>query len=192
MSRNTKIVVGVIVGLLAFCCIAAVIAVAATSYFGSQMVEDIANPESAAEVAGGIVDYQLPSGFHEQGSMSVLGMKTAFFVSDNSDAMIMLMEFPSSLATDQEEMQRQMEQAFAQQSGQQGLEMYQVSTEEVIINGQTVILSVQEGTDSNNTQVRQNIAAFEGKSGNTAMLMIVGPLESWDEEGIDSFIDSLE
>lgn len=192
MSRNTKIVVGVIVGLLAFCCIAAVIAVAATSYFGSQMVEDIANPESAAEVAGGIVDYQLPSGFHEQGSMSVLGMKTAFFVSDNSDAMIMLMEFPSSLATDQEEMQRQMEQAFAQQSGQQGLEMYQVSTEEIIINGQTVILSVQEGTDSNNTQVRQNIAAFEGKSGNTAMLMIVGPMESWDEEGIDSFIDSLE
>lgn len=192
MSRNTKIVVGVIVGLLAFCCVAAVIAVAATSYFGSQMVEDIANPESAAEVAGGIVDYQLPSGFHEQGSMSVLGMKTAFFVSDNSDAMIMLMEFPSSLATDQAEMQRQMEQAFAQQSGQQGLEMYQVSTEEIVINGQTVVLSVQEGTDSNNTQVRQNIAAFEGKSGNTAMLMIVGPLESWDEEGIDSFIDSLE
>lgn len=192
MSRNTKIVVGIIVGLLAFCCIAAVVAFAAVSYFGSQVAEDISDPDSAAEVASSIVDYQLPAGFTEEGSMSFLGMKTAFFSTDNNNTLIMLMEFPASLAGNQEEMQRQMEQAFTQQSGQQSLNMTQVSTEEVTINDQAVILSVQEGTDANNSQIRQIVGAFEGKSGNTAMLMIVGPMDGWDEDGIDSFIDSLE
>jgi hypothetical protein len=178
---------------LGVCCIAVVAVVLASGYFINQAAEGfVENPEQAAEVAGSIVDYELPAGFQEQGAMDFLGMKAAFITSANDQSVIMLMEFPSALQMNQEQMEQQMEQALAQQGSQGSVSFSPVGTEEVNINNQTVVLTTSEGTGQNGGQVRQILGVFEGNSGNTAMLMIMGDVESWDEEGIDSFIDSLE
>jgi hypothetical protein len=102
------------------------------------------------------------------------------------------MEFPAYVTGGEEEMRRQMEQAFANQSGQQNLNMKEISTEEVVINDEKTILTTMEGKDGNGTAVRQVTGIFEANSGNSAMLMIVSPIDSWEESNLDEFIDSLD
>ena len=46
------------------------------------------------------------------------------------------------------------------------------------------------GSDDNGTTMRQVITTFPGKGG-IAMLMIMGSAESWDEEEINAFIESI-
>ncbi len=193
MSRNTKIVLGIVLGLVALCCVGAIILTIASGYFINQVAEGFVNdPEQSAEVAQSIVNYELPAGFTEQGAMELLGIKAAFMTTTDENSIIMLMEFPAAMQMNQEEMEQQMEQALSQRGNSQNFTLSPVSTEEVNINGQTVILSTSEGADDQGTEIRQVLGVFEGKSGNSAMLMIMGPINSWDEEGINSFIDSLQ
>lgn len=193
MSRNTKIVLGIVLGLVAVCCVGAIIITVASGFFLNRVAEGfVDNPEQSAEVAQSIVDYELPPGFAEQGAMDLLGIKAAFITTTDENSIIMLMEFPAAMQMSQEEMEQQMKQALSQQGGNQNLTLSPVGTEEVNINGQTVVLSTSEGTDDQGTEVRQILGVFEGKSGNSAMLMIMGPIGSWDEEGVNSFIDSLQ
>jgi hypothetical protein len=52
--------------------------------------------EKAAEVGQSILDYDLPAGLHEEGAMSLVGIRTVFMTSDVSDqTAVILMEFPT-------------------------------------------------------------------------------------------------
>ena len=194
MSRTTKIVLGVVGGLLSLCCLAVVAFVVIVPRVAENFVENNVtdDTEKAAEVGQSIVDYDLPDGLHEEGAMSLVGIRTVFMTSDVSDqTAVILMEFPAYVTGGEEEMRRQMEQAFANQSGQQNLNMKEISTEEVVINDEKTILTTMEGKDGNGTAVRQITGIFEANSGNSAMLMIVSPIDSWEESNLDKFIDSL-
>lgn len=192
MSRNTKIVVGIIAGILGVCCIIAIVAVVALPRMFENFAESVDDPAAAAEVAAAIVDYDLPSGYDEQGAMNFLGFRMAFITGPSDQSMIMLAEFPASLAGDEEQMQQQMRDAFANQTGAQNVSLEFVGSEDVIINGQEVALGTYEGTDDQGNTVRQILGVFETKSGSPGMLMIFGNQSNWDESGINSFIDSLE
>ncbi|MBK7895928.1 MAG: hypothetical protein WAS33_20340 [Candidatus Promineifilaceae bacterium] len=192
MSRNTKIVVGIIGGILAVCCLIAIVAALVLPRMFENFAESVDDPAAAADVASDIVDYDLPSGYEEQGAMNFLGFRMAFITGTNEQSMIMLAEFPASLAGDEEQMQQQMRDAFANQTGNQNVNLEFVGSEDVTINGQTVTLGTYEGSDENGTGFRQILGVFEAKSGSPAMLMIMGPRDSWDEDGIGRFLDSLE
>jgi hypothetical protein len=45
-----------------------------------------------------------------------------------------------------------------------------------------------EGTDDNGFVMRQVLTTFPGKDG-TALLMIMGPAQTWDKEEIDQLLD---
>ena len=194
MSRNTKIVLGVIGGILAACCLLVVIGVVflpnlAENFLEQSFTED---PAQAEEVAQSIVDYQLPAGFNEEGAMSFFGIQTVFISSENSvESMIMLMEFPQGLAGNEEDMRQQMEDAFASQTGAGNYNVTFVESREATINDEPATLGMYEGTDDQGNEVRQIIGVFDSKSGNTAMLMIFGTLRTWNENAIDAFIDSM-
>ncbi|WP_420642175.1 hypothetical protein [Candidatus Leptofilum sp.] len=192
MSRNTKIVVGIIAGILGVCCIIAIVAALFLPRVFENFAESVDDPAAAAEVANDIVDYDLPAGYDEQGAMNFLGFRMAFITGPSEQSMIMLAEFPASLAGDEEQMQQQMRDAFANQTGNQNVNLEFVGSEEVTINGQEVTLGTYEGSDENGTSFRQILGVFEAKSGSPAMLMIMGPASNWDEGGISRFIDSLE
>lgn len=192
MSRNTKIVVGIIAGIVGVCCIIAIVAVLVLPRMFENFAENVDDPAAAEEVAESIVEYDLPSGYDEQGAMNFLGFRMAFIAGQNEQTMIMLAEFPASLAGDEEQMQQQMRDAFANQTGSQNVSLEFVGSEEITINGQEVVLGTYEGSDENGTSFRQILGVFEAKSGSPAMLMIMGPTGNWDEGGISQFIDSLE
>jgi hypothetical protein len=155
--------------------------------------EGIDDPAEAAEVAESIIDYDLPSGYTEQGAMNFLGFRMAFITGPSEESMIMLAEFPATLAGDEAQMQQQMRDAFANRTGSgQNVSLELVSSEDVTINGSEATLGTYEGTDGQGNNVRQIVGVFEAKSGSPGMMMIFGDQDNWDQNGISRFLDSLE
>jgi len=193
MSKNTKIVVGIIVGVLIVCCVGAGIAAVVLPRMAVNMVEGavVEDPEQAAAVASSMLDYELPSGFTEAGGMNFLGIKTVFFGSQNDEAAIMMMQFPAEMAGNEAQMRQQMEEAFSQQQGSGDFHLSYISTESITINDAPAALTMYEGTDEAGNTVRQVIGFFETKDGNAGMLMLFGAASSWEEAGFERFLESI-
>lgn len=197
MSKNAKIALAIIGGLVVVCCLGVVIVTVlapailgpAVAEFADQNFAD--TPEEVAQIGQEIVSYELPAGYEEQFGMSFLGVKMVAIVDDSQNSAIVLMEFPNSMAADQEAMRQQLQQTWSQQGGSGNLNTQFVTSEEVTIRDQTVTLSTYEGTDEQGTEVRQVIGVFEGENG-LVMIMAVAPLAQWDEESFDEFIASLK
>lgn len=194
MSKNTKIVIGIIVGILLICCIGAGIAATILPRMAGNFAEEmfIEDPEQAAEIASSMLDYTLPAGFEEEFGMSFFGIKTVF-ISSTTDftTMIMLMQFPETMAQDEEQMRQQFEQAFANQRNTQNYEVEFVSSETKTINGEPATLSFYDGVDQNGNDIRQAIGVFETKDGGIGMMMVVAESDNWEESGMERFLDSL-
>lgn len=196
MSRNMKIVLGVVVGILTLCCIGAVVTVTvlpgiATRFLEQTYVED---PEQAAEIGQSIIDYDLPAGFMEEGAMEMFGINMVFIVPElrQQEAFIMLMSFPSSMAGNEAEMRRQMEETFSQQTGQRNINMTYEGSEEITINGEPTSLAIYEGTDEDGTTLRQASALFASNGGGPGMVMLFGPVSEWESLGMEQFLQSIE
>ena len=100
----------------------------------------------------------------------------------------MLAQF--QVPTDQQQMEEQMRRSFEQQSGWRGLKMKVVEVRQMTIRGEEVDVTTFEGTDERGFVLRQIITTFPGKDG-TALLMIMGAAQTWDEAEIDQFIESI-
>ena len=195
MSRNMKIILGIIGGIVVCCSLSVIVGIIFLPRMASNFAEEsfIEDPEMAAEVGQDIVNYELPSGYTEEGGMSFFGINMIFAAAPGvGDGVIMLMSFPEALAGDEAEMQSQMEQTFRRQMGRQDMHLVYKGTEDVVINGETSALSIYEGTDEQGVDVRQMTGIFQTKNGAPGMLMIFGGLDNWDEQGFDDFLASME
>ncbi len=198
MSRTTKIILWVVVGLLLVCVCVGVVGVIALRSGGS-LVEQIVSkgmsisekPEEVAKTAQGIADYKLPAGYKEMFGMSFFGFDmVAFGAANDKSQVIMLMQFPQSVQMSQDEMEKQMEQAFQQQTGKKGMNLKVTGQTTKNIRDQQVNLTIREGADSDGQAVRQMSGMFKGKSG-MVLLMIIGTPQTWNQGAIDAFIASL-
>lgn len=192
MSRNTKIVLGVLGGLVACCCVAVLAFTLLLPRFGAQFAEEFLDMDAeAGEVAGGIVDYDLPTGMQEDMAINFLGVRTAVFTSEDNQRLIMFMQFPRALAGNEAEMQRQMEDTFREQFGTDDQRLEVVSREDVTINGQPATLTTSETIDTEIT-VRQVVGVFEGRDGSPAMFVALAPADRWEADGMDRFLESMQ
>jgi hypothetical protein len=87
-------------------------------------------------------------------------------------------------------MEQQLRQSLEQQSGRRRLQLKLVDVKKMTIRGEEVDVATYEGTDDNGFVMRQLITTFPGKDG-TAMLMIMGAAQAWDQKEIDTFIESI-
>lgn len=179
-----------------FCLCAVGVAALVFMRVGQQFREGMkTDPQGASEAAHAIADYELPEGYQERIAMDffaytmvMIGPETSNTPSSAGKPMIMLAQF--QVATNQQQMEEQMRRSFAQQSGWRGLRMEVVDVRKIILRGEEVDVTTFEGTDENGFVLRQVITTFPGKDG-TALLMIMGPAQTWDEEEIDRFIESI-
>jgi len=194
-NNNKRIWIGL--GAAALFCLCAV-GVAALVFIrmGQQFREGMkTDPQGASDAGHAIADYELPEGYQERIAMDffaytmvMIGPETSNTPSSAGKPMIMLAQF--QVAANQQQMEEQMRRSFAQQSGWRGLRMEVVDVRKMNIRGEEVDVTTFEGTDENGFVLRQVIATFPGKDG-TALLMIMGPAQTWDEEEIDRFIESI-
>jgi hypothetical protein len=187
MSRETKLALGIVAGVLLLCLCIGGVTVIGFGWFGQKAVQSMTDsPAEVAEIAGDIVDYELPAGYQARFGMSLLGLKMAAFGSSEIESqMIMLMQFPENFGGNQAEMEEQMRQALERQTGRRNGNMQTIDQIAVTIRDQEVILTVSEGNG-----LRQMTGVFQGKEG-LVMLMISGLIQEWDQAAIDAFIASL-
>ena len=192
-NKNRGILIGLGVALL-FCCFAVLVAVFVFQQAGKKIQEGFnTDPVAAAEAAHKIVDYDLPEGYQEQMAMEI--MVYSFVVigpntptGQSNDPMFMLAQFRAGVS--QEQMEQQLRQSIQQQSGTQGLNMTLVKVETQTIRGEETEVATYEGTSQEGFVIRQVITSFPGKDG-TAMLLIMGPAQTWDQDVVDAFIESI-
>lgn len=193
-NKNKWIWIGLGAALL-FCCCAVLAAYLVFRQAGQTLQDGMkTDPESAAQAAHKIADYDLPPGYQEQMSMDILFYSFVIIAPDTdtqptTSPLIMLAQF-SQTGMDREQMEQQLRQAFEQQSGQRGADMQVVEVKNMVIRGEEVEVTIFEGTDTNGYVMRQLITSFPGKDG-TAMLMIMGSPSAWDDNMIDDFIESI-
>jgi hypothetical protein len=190
MSRGLRTAL-ILAAIVLFCCCVAGLGgtLLGTRVFGRAL---ITNPDRVQAVGREIADYDVPSGYQELFAMNMLGVKIAAIgpAAPADFMMIMLMQLPSGLEVSQSEMERQIEQALARQTGLARADMTEVGEEEVIIKGEPVTLIVREGVTDDGEQMRQVTGLFEGKDG-PALLMVAGEVDAWDPEMVDRFIASI-
>ena len=190
MSRGLRTAL-ILAAIMLFCCCVAGLGgtLLGTRVFGRAL---ITNPDRVQAVGREIADYDVPSGYQELFAMNMLGVKiVAIGPAAPADfMMIMLMQLPSGLEVSQSEMERQIEQALARQTGLARADMTEVGEEEALIKGEPVTLIVREGVTDDGEQMRQVTGLFEGKDG-PALLMVAGEVDAWDTEMVDRFIASI-
>lgn len=192
-NNNRRIWIGLGAAAL-FCLCAVVVAGYLFLQMGRQFQKGVkTDPEGASEAAHAIADYELPPGYQERMSMNFLVYSFVMIGPDSpgttTGPLIMLAQF-DPMGTSPEQMEQQIRRSFEQQSGRRGMNMQLVKVEKMTLRGEEVEVTTYEGTDESGVVIRQLITSFPGKDG-TAMLMIMGPAEAWDQDAIDDFIKSI-
>lgn len=195
MSRTTKIIMVSVVAILLVCvcvCVGMQLTLQSMGWFLQQSVVTDAGDIEA--IGQNIVDYETPSGYAEEFGMSLLGFDVVGITNPdpNSQEMVfMLMQFPAAMQMDEQSMAQQMQQTMQQQTGSGSYSVRTVDQETVTIRDQETTLTISEGSDGSGTDIRQIVGVFPGKGGGVAMLMIVGPIDRWNQAAVDSFIGSM-
>jgi hypothetical protein len=182
----------ILLAIALFCCCVTGLGV---TWLGTRLAGHafITNPARVKAVGSQIADYDVPSGYTEMFAMDMMGVKLVAIGPSSVPAdfmMVMLMEFPPGMGVSQGEMERQVEQALARQTGLANADMTSVGQEETTIRGEPVTLTVREGVTDRGETLRQVTGLFEGKGG-PAILMISGDVAAWDQAVVDDFIASI-
>lgn len=192
MSKQTKIIIGVIAGILVLCLAICVVGGLLTTILGRNIAANAnADPEKAAQTASEIADFTPPAGYQPVTGLNILGYTIVVYdnTSEASDVMI-LMQMPGLTEIDEATI-RQMQQAMERQSGQRMNNMQVIETRDLTIRDKPARVIIQEGTYSDNSApVRQAMVAFQGKGG-VAMLMLAAPTDTWDQASIDRMVESI-
>lgn len=195
MSRNTKIILGIVGALLLLCVCAGIGGVLALRQLGGTVASSFnEEPTEVEATARSISDFALPSGYEGQFGMSFFGIKMAALGPEAmaDGPIFLLMQFPESLGgLSQEEMEQQMRDSMEQQFQNNSMELETVGTQAATIRGQETTLTIREGRDEDGNEMRQLLGVFPGKGGQ-AMLMVMGEVAEWDQDMVDAFIASME
>jgi hypothetical protein len=193
MSRNGKIVLGIVCAMLALCLCGAVATVLVAVPIGRTVARGVVTegPELAA-TAGNIVDYTLPDGYREEFAFHLAGTSFVSIRPQGEHSHIYLFQLPGYADVNQDELERQMHQTMRRQSsyGMERVDVRTVGQTKVTIRGEEVAMSIGEGENSSGEPYREMRGVFEGRGG-TAMLIIAGRTSEWDQAGIDAFIGSM-
>jgi len=145
----------------------------------------------AAQIAHEMIDYDLPPGYQEQKAMTIQDARVVIIAHRErpDDNMVIELEL-ETINVEEPEYREQIEEMRAREVGDHDYSTQRVSTQDVIIRGQPVTLSIREGQDDRGRPARQVIGSFAGKNGDVVMV-IAGVLDTWDQKLVDDFIQSI-
>ncbi len=187
-ARKWLIPAGIVAGLcIAACAVILLVARQAGTQFGRAFKTDATG---VAQVGSRIADFDLPPGYEQGAGMSIFMYDFVMYepLQSSGGMSIFLMQFKGAGGYSTEQMQHAMQQ----QSGQSAANMKVVSTYQMMIRGQKSTVIIEEGSATSTPAIviRELIAVFPGKGG-TAMLMMTGAKDSWNQPLADKFIASI-
>jgi hypothetical protein len=198
MNKTLKVVLIIILVLVVMCCcVGTALAVTGVVSMGSLMknidANTTENPEEVAVIASDIVDFDLPAGFGNPYGMKILNISSVGYFSQDNKTHILLTELPKNLNLNVEEiMQSLQEKSGKGQVTVNGGQFTSVEDRPVTIRGKQSTLIIKDGVSSEGETVRIGTVTFDSKQGNQAILMISGPVDSWDDNMVNTLIASFK
>ncbi len=194
MTRQTKIIIGVVGAVLVLCLAICVVGVLGFGLFTRNVTSSLQpNPEKAAQTASQIADLTPPEGYQPTSAMNFLGYTFVFYTDPadtSTNRFMMLMQMPLKGDISESTIQ-QMQQGMERQTGRNLSNMHTIETRDVTIRGKPARVIVQEGTYAeSSTPIRQMLVAFQGKGG-LAMLAVTAPAADWNQEAFDAMVNSI-
>jgi hypothetical protein len=193
MTRQTKIILGVVGAVVVLCLGICVVGGLFVNRMGKNVQADLKpNPEKAAQAASEIADLTPPPGFQANTSVKFLGYTFVIYENSQSQAnTLILMQMPVRQEINDTTIE-QMKQAMERQSGRRMNNVQMLETRSLTIRDHPAMLVVQEGTyGENEITIRQLMVYFQGKDG-LAMLMVSMPSAEWDQAAFDAMVKSIK
>lgn len=190
MSKNTKIIIGVIAGVLVLCMIACGVGVVALGWFGNRVVNSsVIEGEESGTTQAEIAEISMPERFTAGGGVSLLGMKMVVYESSKPNEVAVLMQMPVQSEINEDTI-RQLQEGMSRSSNRNFTNMKTIETREVVVRGEPGQVIIQEGTDDQGNKYRLMLTAFQGQSG-IAMLMIGAPSADYNQAEYDTIVESI-
>ncbi len=149
------------------------------------------DPAFAAQTGREILDYDLPAGYGELMAANIQNERIVIIgPQDGSERMLILLQ-EGPIVDNDPAYQSDLQILWSRQVGYHRYKTEQVGTQEVLVRGKPVTLVIREGYEEDNgRQVRQWVGLIDGKNG-LVLLVVVGDLESWDQDLANQFIQSI-
>lgn len=189
MNTTVKIIIGLIAGIFILCLLSATAGLLLFNTASKTVSQVIQTDQDVTQIAGEIADYDLPAGFGQAYATKVAGFSLVSYTGDDSYSHIFLFQLPAGVHVDQAEIERRFQQASGEPQDQ-FQKMKVVDRQTGTIRGQSVELVISEGTNHADMPYREVSGIFQGKQGQAAV-MISGPIATWDQGMVDSFLASL-
>jgi hypothetical protein len=193
MSRNAKIGISVVIGIVVVCLCVCGGGFAAVAFAGDRLVENmfVEDPVRARRAAAEMLDYELPEGFTESAMIdffygSMVMIEGARSPAGDPGVIILLAQVDDPSLADSEQFRQGFDQGM-----QQSVEWTYSDQDVITLAGQDVYVSTFEGAGSSGQTMRQlSTDTFFGKSG-MVFLSITGPVDGWPQNEIDAFLASI-
>jgi hypothetical protein len=191
MSRNTKIAIGILGGLLVICICLGAGALLALRSFGKAITQSIkTNPTEIAQIASGIAQFDTPPGYTVN-AMSILGVDMLVITpATPGKPIFMMMQYPANQYFDSDQFQTQIERSVGQQYFGRGMTFRNLGQTTAYFRGQRVNLIMMEATTNTGKTILEEMGAFQGNNG-PVFLSIMGERASWDQATVDTFLHSI-
>jgi hypothetical protein len=204
MSSNTKIILGIVVGLLVILCLCACATASIAGWFFRNSSVNVSpsriataadaaiqiNPSQADASGQQIAAFTLPEGWRSEYAIKAGNFRLVGYAPATGTGHIMLAQIPETERADVAKLEREMRSLAASHGyhWSQG-EMTVVERRPITIRDQATELIISEGRGSSGAW-RQAMAYFRGDRGLT--LVIFGmPQDSYDEAAADAFFASI-
>ena len=143
MNRTTKIILGIIAGLVVVCSACAVAGILLFSISSRTVGRSIqSSSANVAQASADIAEYDLPAGFGLEYGMEAGVFSMVAYTGEDGHSHIYFFQLPASLNLDAAQMWDRMQQT--QQNGNVPAELKMVETKTGVIRGQEVQLVVSE------------------------------------------------
>ncbi len=191
MSRNAKIVIGVVSSLLLLCACVGFISLGALGSLGMTVANAVTtNPVAVDDAAVRIADFQLPAGYRSEASLSLGGYTFISYAPGDGHSHIQMVQAPASVQVDQSTLEQYAQQANPNVRRDRYSQVRTVGQTQATIRSQNVTLLISEGTNRDGQLYRTMTGVFQGKSGPT-LLSVESPVSTWNQAEVDAFIASI-
>jgi hypothetical protein len=189
VTRNTKILLAVLAGLLLLCACGSVGVVALSGWLISRTATT--QPASIDDISSEIAEFRLPAGFVPDYAVNMAGIRLVAFRPQTGSGHIMLAQVPEGISVDAAKLEEEI-RSTARSRGYTWFDedMRVVGQEQVTIRGEETTLFTAEGVGHSSRDFRQVTASFHGKAG-PAWVMVIRPISEWDQVEVATFLASI-
>ncbi len=191
MSRNGKIILG-IVAVLVLMCICGVMSVfgllAAVGNTIYQAVET--SPAAISVSSGSIADFELPTGYKPEAAVNFGGFHFVSYTPGDGHSHIMFVQASPSVHVDTATLEQYAQQAEENRGYNARARNRVVEHKQVTIRGQAVTLVIGEGVNSAGQAYRTMSGTFQGRGG-PAFVGVEQPVSRWNQAEVDAFLASI-